>query len=54
MFRLSFYEVMSESQIKHVNTALKVKVSYGIMFVDEIESGFIQFLKVRFPVPFIP
>lgn len=36
------------------NTALKVKVSYGIMFVDEIESGFIQFLKVRFPVPFIP
>lgn len=36
------------------NTALKVKVSYGIMFINEIESGFIQFLKVRFPVPFIP
>lgn len=36
------------------DTSLKIKASYGILFVDDLESGFLQFIKVRFPVPFIP
>jgi len=36
------------------DTNLKIKVDYGIAFVDIIETGFLQFIKVRFPIPFIP
>ena len=36
------------------DTSLKIKASYGILFMDDLESGFLQFIKVRFPVPFIP
>ncbi len=35
-------------------THLRVKVDYGIAFVNEVESGIIPFLRVRFPIPFIP
>jgi len=36
------------------DTHLKVKVDYGIAFVNETETGFVPFLRVRFPIPFIP
>jgi hypothetical protein len=35
-------------------TNLKLKINYGIMFVDTVDSGYVHFLRVRFPVPFIP
>ena len=37
--------------------SLKLKLDYGIMFItdlEEIPEGYMQFLRVRFPVPFIP
>ena len=36
------------------DTSLKIKASYGVIFVDDLDSGFMHFIKVRFPVPFIP
>jgi hypothetical protein len=36
------------------DTFLKLKVTYGIVFVDTLTSGYAHFLRVRFPVPFIP
>jgi hypothetical protein len=36
------------------NTYLKLRVSYGLMFIDQLESGYMHLLKVRFPVPFLP
>ncbi len=38
-------------------SSLKLKLDYGIMFVDDLEEvpeGYMQFLRVRLPVPFIP
>lgn len=35
-------------------THLRFKVDYGIAFVNQVETGFIPFLRVRFPIPFIP
>jgi hypothetical protein len=35
-------------------THLRFKIDYGIAFVNEAEEGFVPFLKVRFPIPFIP
>jgi hypothetical protein len=35
-------------------THLRFKIDYGIAFVNEAESGFVPFLRVRFPIPFIP
>ena len=51
------YLVNAGLEIKYFaweNTALKIKASYGIIFVDDLESGFMHFIKIRFPVPFIP
>jgi hypothetical protein len=51
------YLVNAGLEIRYVawdNTTLKIKASYGIIFVDDLESGFMHFIKVRFPVPFIP
>jgi hypothetical protein len=51
------YLVNAGLEIKYFawdNTSLKIKASYGIIFVDDLESGFMHFIKVRFPVPFIP
>ncbi len=51
------YLLESGLEVKYLiwkDTFLKLRVSYGIMFVNQIESGFMHFLKVRFPVPFIP
>jgi hypothetical protein len=36
------------------DTYLKLKVTYGVVFVDTLTSGYAYFLRVRFPVPFIP
>lgn len=35
-------------------THMRVKVDYGVAFVNEVETGVIPFLRVRFPIPFIP
>ena len=35
-------------------THLRVKIDYGISFINEVETGFVPFLRVRFPIPFIP
>ena len=35
-------------------THLRMKVDYGLALVNEVETGFIPFLRVRFPIPFIP
>ena len=51
------YLVNAGIEIKYFawdNTSLKIKASYGIIFVDDLESGFMHFIKIRFPVPFIP
>ncbi len=45
------------AQLKYLvndRTSLKVKFDYGIALDNRTESGVIQFIKVRFPVPFIP
>ncbi|UCB46851.1 MAG: hypothetical protein JSV25_05370 [Spirochaetota bacterium] len=36
------------------DTHLRFKLDYGIAFISEVETGFIPFLKVRFPLPFLP
>ena len=36
------------------DTHLRFKIDYGIAFVSEDETGFVPFLRVRFPIPFIP
>jgi hypothetical protein len=36
------------------DTFLKLKVTYGVVFVDTLASGYAHFIRVRFPVPFIP
>jgi len=36
------------------NTYLKVRINYGLVFIDNLESGYMHILKVRFPVPFLP
>jgi hypothetical protein len=36
------------------NTNLKFRATYGLMFIDNVPSGFMHVLKVRFPVPFLP
>ena len=35
-------------------THMRAKIDYGVALVDEIESGVMPFLRVRFPIPFIP
>jgi len=45
------------AELKYVvtdTTSLKIKFDYGIALDNRTESGIIQFIKVRFPVPFIP
>jgi hypothetical protein len=36
------------------DTFLKLKFTYGMVFVDSLTSGYAHYIKVRFPVPFIP
>jgi hypothetical protein len=36
------------------NTYLKFRINYGLIFIDNLESGYMHTLKVRFPVPFLP
>ena len=51
------YLVNAGLEIRYIaweNTVLKIKASYGIIFVDDLESGFMHFIKIKFPVPFIP
>jgi hypothetical protein len=36
------------------DTYLKLKVTYGMVFVDSLTSGYAHYIRVRLPVPFIP
>jgi hypothetical protein len=36
------------------DTFLKLKISYGVVFVETVPSGYVHVLKIRFPVPFVP
>jgi hypothetical protein len=36
------------------DTYLKLKISYGVVFVETVPSGYVHVLKIRFPVPFVP
>ncbi len=45
------------AQLKYLitdTTSLKLQFDYGIALDNRTDSGIIQFIKVRFPVPFIP
>ena len=56
-FLQAHYLVNAGLEIKYFawgDTPLKIKASYGVIFVDDLESGFMHFIKVRFPVPFLP
>lgn len=35
-------------------TWLKLKLDYGILFENRVERGYIQFIKIKMPLPFIP
>jgi hypothetical protein len=52
-----FYMVESGLEVKYrvwESTNLKLRISYGVLFLDQVESGYMHILKVRLPVPFIP
>jgi hypothetical protein len=34
--------------------ALKLKIDYGLLFIEDVPDGYIEFVKIRFPFPFIP
>lgn len=36
------------------DTYIKIKATYGIIFVESARSGYVHFIKLRFPLPFIP
>jgi len=37
------------------NTTIKlVKLNYGLIFDGRVQSGYVQYLQLRFPIPFIP
>ena len=36
------------------DTFLKLKITYGMVFVDSLTSGYAHYIRVRLPVPFIP
>jgi hypothetical protein len=52
-----FYMAETGLEVKYRiwdTTNLKLRISYGVIFLDQVESGYMHILKVRFPVPFIP
>ena len=34
--------------------ALRLKMDYGLIFDRRVDSGYMQYLQIRFPIPFIP
>jgi len=52
-----YYLLEVGSELKYFlwrDTYLKLRITYALMFVDNLESGYMHVIKVRFPVPFIP
>ncbi len=52
-----FYMAETGLEVKYRiwgTTNLKLRISYGVIFLDQVQSGYMHIIKVRFPVPFIP
>jgi len=52
-----FYMVETGLEVKYRiwdTTHLKLRISYGVVFLDQVQIGYMHIIKVRFPVPFIP
>lgn len=52
-----YYLIETGFEVKYSlwsNTKLKMRATYGVLFIDQVESGYMHFLKIRFPIPFIP